>query len=488
MKFPRFLLQVTGPVLGIVAYLLMQHHGREVAATTAMAVWMAFWWITEATSLYVTGLLPLIVFPMTGVLSMKEVAPEYMSQIIFLFIGGFLLAFAMEKWKLHKRIALRLILLFGSSPTRILLGFMFSSYFLSMWIMNTATVMMLLPAALAVLDELKSENQSLSEKLTSPLLLGLAYASSVGGTGSLIGTAPNLVFAEYMSDHHPEIPEISFGSWMIYGIPTSLIALGVVFFYLRAVRLRGVKDLKFSEGYIRSQLQKMGAMKSEEKVVGITFLVTIFLWLFMKDIHVGNVHIKGWANIFPEPGFIKESTIAMLAAGILFFIPSSSEKDTMVLSWAESKKIPWGLVFLFGGGFALAKAVGESGLSELIAQNLSFVEGMPVMSTVIILALFMTFFTELTSNTASIILILPVIDALSQHFEGVSPMFFMLPVTISASYAFMLPVATPPNTIVFGSERIKVPEMARAGIWLNLIGVLLTTLFVYTIGRFVFGY
>ncbi len=490
MKFPRFLLQLGGPALGILVYLLMRHHGHEIAATAGTATWVAFWWITEATNLYLTGLIPLVIFPLTGVLSMKEVAPQYMSQIIFLFIGGFILAFAMEKWNLHRRIALNIIRIVGATPSRILLGFMFSSYFLSMWILNTATVMMLLPAALAVLTEIGKQDEGLTKKLTVPMLLGLAYASSIGGTGSLIGTAPNLVLADYVAEHHPELPEISFGNWLIYGIPTSAVFFVILFLVLRYAVLGKIRETNFSIGYVRDELQKMGKMAKEEKAIGIVFLTTIVLWLFMKDINIGSVSIPGWTSlsIFPEGAYIKESTIAMIAGISLFFLPSKKDDNGTILSWDETKKIPFGLVFLFGGGFALAKGVSASGLSDLISSNLSFVENYSIWVVVLVLCVFMTFFTELTSNTASTLLLLPVIDGIASHFEGISPMTFLLPVTISASFAFMLPVATPPNTIVFASERLTVSSMAKAGIGLNLIGVILTTLFALTLGALVFGY
>ncbi len=482
----RWISILAGPVLGFLAgWQLFEATGsHDMSVTAALAVWMAVWWITEAVSIYFTSFLPVVVLPMAGVISMKELAPAYLPEIIFFFIGGFLLAFALEQWNLHKKIAYRIIIAMGSSPKKILFGFMLASYLLSMWILNTAVVMMLLPALLAVIDEIAGEDP-VKEK-SAPYLLGLAYAASIGGTATLIGTAPNLYFADFYNESFPAEPPITFATWYLIGFPLSLVFFVITYFFLVRKFFSGDSHPKVDVEYCRNEYRKLGSFTYEQKVVGIVFLVTVVAWFTARDVTIGSFEFHGWTNWFPNGSFIKESTIAMLSALLLTVIPSKTNKG-FILNWEAARRMPIGVLFLFGGGFALAKVVGSTGLSAWLGDQLTFVHSFHPLLIAITLSLFMTFFTELTSNTASTVLMLPVLLAMSVNIDA-HPLVFMLPVVVSASFAFMLPVATPPNTIVFGSERLRITDMARTGFWLNIIGVVVTNIFMFTLAGYVFGF
>jgi sodium-dependent dicarboxylate transporter 2/3/5 len=469
---------ILGPVLGGLTFLMLNESTEDIdmSITGGVAVWMAAWWITEAIHIYFTALIPITFFPFLGVISMKELAPAYMPEIIFFFVGGFLLAFALEKWNLHRKIALKLLLLFGHTPKRILLGFMFTSYFLSMWILNTAVVMMLLPAALAVLTQISKSSKKESAILKTPILLGMAYAASIGGTATLIGTAPNLYFMDFFNSHYSDLEPVTFASWFLVGFPASLTFFIAAYYFLVWKYFKNQIDLKMDVEYIKQEYQRLGKMTYEQILVAMVFSIAVLLWFTAKDVSIGGLNLKGWTHIFPNPGFIKESTIAMLAAFVLFILPSKNDTGHL-LDWNAAKKIPLGMIFLFGGGFAIAKVIGKTGLSNWLGESLEFVSAYPPFLVVIALALFMTFFTELTSNTASTVLMLPILFALASNVDA-HPMLIMMPVIMSASFAFMLPVATPPNTIVYATEQIEGKEMARTGLVLNLIGVGISAFFV----------
>ncbi len=479
------LLIIVGPVLGLIVFLIFPESGT-IAKVAGIVAWMAFWWMTEAVKIYFTALLPLMLFPLLGVAPMSEVAPQYTKEIIFLFIGGFLIAFGLERWNLHRRIALRLILLVGATPTSILVGFMLSSYFLSMWISNTATVTMLLPAALAVISQLDEQRKGEKTRLATPLLLGLAYASSIGGMATIVGTPPNLIFMSFFNERYAE-PQINFANWFAFGFPLSIILFLVCVGILRTIFRDAFRGEQISTEYCRSEYEKLGPFSYQEKVLSIVFGITVLLWFFMKDISFGAFTLPGWTSLPPfreYSDYIKESTIAMTMAGILYVIPSRTEKGGLI-RWKEVMRLPLGIIFLFGGGFALAKGFETSGLSTWLAEGLSGIGSLHPFLIVLTLCLFMTFLTELTSNSASTFLILPVLFSFmsSVHTEAI---LIFIPVVISASCAFMLPVATPPNTIVFGSERLTIPDMMRAGIWMNLIGAVLIAAATFTLVRWVF--
>lgn len=468
-----------GPFLGLAVYFIFPETGT-IAKVAAIGTWMATWWITEAVKIYFTALLPLFLFPLFGVLPMTEVAPLFTKDIIFLFVGGFFIAFGMERWNLHKRIALRLILAVGATPSRILFGFMLASYLLSMWIMNTATVTMMLPAVLAVVQQIEENGNGGNggSRLATPFLLGLAYASSIGGMATLIGTAPNLIFMDFFNERYAE-PQINFANWFAMAAPLSVVLFAVCYMLLRYTYRKSFKEEEISLQYCESQYAALGKMGYEEKVVSVVFSITVLLWFFMKDINFGSVTMPGWSRLLPEASFVKESTVAMLMAGVLYLYPAKSEKGG-IIRWEEIQRLPLGIIFLFGGGFALAKGFEVSGLSEWLAGRMQELGKLPPFVMVLLLCLFMTFLTELTSNTASTLLVLPIIFSFVAGLSA-KPIQIFIPVVLSASCAFMLPVATPPNTIVFSSERLLTQDMARTGIWLNFVAATLIAVAAFSL-------
>lgn len=485
----RLLKVLFGPAAGIAIYLtLNQLTGDPLLAKAGLVVaWIAAWWISEAVSIYLTAFLPAILYPFLGIQSMAELAHWYMHQVIFLFIGGFFLAYALEKWGLHKRIALWVIQKMGHSPQRLLLGIMLASYILSMWILNTATTTLLIPAVLAVLAEIRKFEKGSGKRLAVALLLGLAFASSIGGTATVIGTAPNTYFMGYFNEQFPQNNPITFANWFIFGLPTSLLMFAACYFIILRVHLKGYRAPDIPADFFKNQYRELGKISFEERVIGWLFLITVLLWFFMKDLNLGGLSLPGWTNLLPEPGFIKESTIAMLMAVSLFLFPSKNRKETRLLIWEDVKKLPMGVIFLFGGGFALANGIESSGLAAWMASMLEQWGNLPSGLLILLLTVFMIFFTEVTSNTSSTLLLLPLLGALAIRL-GMHPMMVTLPVTVAASCAFMLPAATPPNTIVFGSNLISIKDMARTGIWLNIASLLIIWLSVMTLGSWVFDF
>lgn len=483
---------LAGPVSGVSIALIMYSFtgNRQVSEMGGIAVWIAVWWITESVNIYLTSLLPLSLFPLFGIMEMKEVAPLYTNDIIFLFIGGFLIAFAIEKWNLHKRISLKILLMVGTSPASILLGIMLSSYLLSMWISNIATTMMLLPAVLAVIRQLEESRPGSSDKAAAALLLGLAHGATIGGTATIVGTAPNMIFVKFYNDAFPGNVPVNFTNWLIFALPVSVIFLAICYFVLKKLFIdRPGSDPAVNEGLSREkclrEYEQLGKIAYEEKIVFSLFIATVLLWFFRENVIIGSLKIPGWSNLFSFPGYISDSTVAMAVASVMFLIPSRGKGA--ILSWEEAKKIPVGIIFLFGGGFALAKGITVSGLSGWLAGSLAVTGNLDTVYIVIIVSVFTVVLSEFASNTATAYLILPIILAISKNVDA-HPLLLMLPVVFSASYAFMLPVATPPNTVIFGTELIKAKSMMKAGIILNIIGISLMTLAVFTLGKWVFSF
>lgn len=462
----------------------------------AVTALMAIWWIGEGTSLAVTALLPLVLFPLLGILPSKGVAPNYANHLIFLFLGGFMIALAMEKWNFHKRLALWIISAMGTEPQRIVLGFMVATAFLSMWISNTASTMMMLPVAMAVVRQIaldaslngekNSESQQQIENgLGLVLMLGLAYSASIGGVGTLIGTPPNIVFAGFYKKLFPDNPEISFFQWMVLAIPIVMVFIPIVWVYLcRYVSPVPLQSISAgSDEIIQKELDDLGAMNRAEKIVAAVFCFTAFLWIFRKPISLGEFAIPGWSGLFAHPKYLHDSTVAMAMGVLLLILPVNGsrgmdlhgKREYFALDWKTVQlKVPWGILILFGGGFALASGFGATGLDKWIGAKLTGISGWPLWAVVLTICLVVTFLTELTSNTATTTMILPILG-LSAVAVNIHPLLFMVPATLAASFAFMLPVATPPNAIVFGSGWVSVPQMSRAGFILNLVGAGLVT-------------
>ncbi|MBE9504052.1 MAG: SLC13/DASS family transporter [Proteobacteria bacterium] len=459
----------------------------EITKMAAIAILMAIWWITEAIPLAVTALLPVALFPLLGIMTGKKVAPLYFNHVIFLFIGGFIVALAMEKWSLHKRIALKVILLMGASPRRILFGFMFASAFLSMWISNTATTMMMVPIVLAIILKLEENIEDVkAHRFALALMLGVAYAASIGGMATLIGTPPNLSFARIYSIYFPSAPEISFAAWFAFALPLSIVFFLLVWGFLSTIFCPRKSDFSVDGNLLKAEYNKLGPFAYEEKMVLIVFTSMALLWLTRSGISIGDLKVPGWSALLQHPKMVDDGTVAIMMALILFLIPAKGEGGEKIMDWGTVSKLPWGIVLLFGGGFALAGGFKASGLSLWVGDALAGLGGVQPAILILAICLTVTFLTELTSNTATTEMILPILAGLAIAIK-VDPLLLMVPATLSASCAFALPVATPPNAIIFGTGRIKVAEMARVGLLLNLIGAVLVTLAIYTSGKAALG-
>lgn len=482
---------ILGPVLFFITLLFFNFDPEKPIITymAAVAILMAVWWITEAIPLFATALLPMILYPLLGIMKSGDTAPIYFNSTIFLFLGGFMIALTMEKWKLHRRIALFIIRLIGGGPNRIVLGFMIASSFLSMWISNTATAIMMVPIGLAIVFKME-ENFDIAStrKFTTSLMLGIAYGCSMGGIATLVGTPPNLSFARIFQITFPQAEPIAFGTWFIMGLPISIVMIFVVWLVLTRIFFHTPSNLTIDRNIVSKEYEELGPMGFEERSVLIIFFLTAILWVFRKKLIIGFVTIPGWSQLLPNPDLIDDATIAMFMAMLMFLIPTRTKgtKYLTVMGPDVIAKLPWNIVLLFGGGFALAKGFQVTGLSEFIGNNFSGLAGMPPIAMIIIICFGLTFLTELTSNTATTEMILPILASVAVAMQ-INPLLLMIPATISASCAFMMPVATPPNAIVFGSGRIKISEMARAGIFLNIIGIIIITALFYLIGTIVFS-
>lgn len=473
--------------IAMVSFLDLVPGKPQVTVTAAVAVLMALWWVTEAIPIGVTSLLPLILFPVFGVLNGKLVSNTYVNYIIFLFIGGFFMALALEKWELHRRIALKILSVLGGSPFRILLGFMIASAFLSMWMSNTATAMMMLPIIFSVTTALEdSYGADNLKKFTTAILLGVAYSCSIGGIATLVGTPPNLSFVRIFEIIYPSAPEISFGQWLIFALPLSLvmfiITLVILYFLFPPSKNLEKLDTKF----FKEKYKALGAVTPEQKRVFVLFIALVFMWVFRKTLKIGSFSIPGWSSLLPVPKYINDGTIAIFIAALLFIIPSSNkEKREGLITWSIVPKIPWEIVLLFGGGFALAKGFIASGLSSYIGEKLVAAGNMSHLGLLFTVTGLMTFLTEFTSNTATTEMMLPVVAGLTNQIK-MNPLFLMIPVTLAASMAFMFPVATPPNAVVFGSGKLQMKDMVKAGIFINIIGIIAVVLIAYFWGSVVF--
>ena len=473
---------VLGPSIFTLLLLLpipdgLSQAGMNVAAVAAL---MAIWWVSEAVPIPATALIPVALFPFLGVMKTQQVTGAYANHLIYLFMGGFFIAVTMEKWELHKRIALHTIKLVGVSPKRIILGFMLSTAFLSMWISNTATAMMMVTIGLAVIRQTKamlpeSHDESMeSFSFGTALMLGIAYAASIGGVATLIGTPPNAILAGIVEKTYGI--SIGFADWMLFAFPLSAVMLILTWLYLTHFVMRSdITELPGGKQTIQQQLLMLGPIKKQEKSVLVVFVCVASAWILRSLIDIEAF------------SFVTDSSIAMLGALALFVIPSDISKREFLLDWNTAVKIPWDIIILFGGGFALAEGFASSGLTEWLANQLTLLQGANIivlLATIIILVIFLT---EVTSNTATASLLLPVMGALAIAMS-IHPLMTMVAVALSASFAFMLPVATPPNAIVFASRSVTIPQMARAGFALNLVGVLLITLFVVVVLPMVLGF
>jgi len=497
---------ICGPVIAAICLFSLPHAylgtTNEVVqlspagrATMAMLVWMALWWLTEAVPIYVTALLPLALFPLAGVASMNEAARPYAHPLIFLFMGGFLLALSMERWGLGKRIALTVLFAVGSNPIWIVGGFMFTTALLSAFVSNTATTAMMLPIALSVIglvrpssdptltgEQIAANHTSISN-LSTCLMLGIAYAGSIGGIATVIGSPPNSFLVSFLHDGiaDPYRQDFSFVRWLAIGVPLSVVFLPIVLVLLTKVLFPiRLSSLPGVEQMIRREVRSLGPANRGEWATFLVFVATAVCWIVRPLINniVFNLGDEPWRPLagLTDPG------IAMTGALLLFVIPENVKTRTFVMDWETAIKLPWGILILFGGGLSLAAAITNNGVAEFIASYSRVLQSLPEIVVVLLITTIVVFLTELTSNTATTATLVPILAALAPGI-GVHPYLLVFPAAIAASFAFMLPVATPPNAIVFGSGMVTIRQMAKAGFWLNIIGILLVTVVTMLIIR-----
>lgn len=458
-----------GPIFFLKLYFLpFEILGSEADNVLAVAAWMVIWWITEAVSISVTALIPLVFFPFLNIMEIKDVAANYGSPIVFLFFGGFVMALALEKVNLHTRIALSIVKITGTSTNRVILGFMIATAFLSMWISNTATTVVMLPIGLSVIDLLINDEDGFTKadkNFSIALMLSIAFSANVGGVATIIGTPPNTVMVGFMEQQYDA--DISFLQWMILGVPFSLIMIVVI--YLVLVKFVYPNNLGHREDLtkiIHDKHAELGSINATERRVLIIFLITMILWIIRRPLN----------DLLPNLT-LSDAGISLLAAFALFAIPFRFNKGEFILEWEDTVKLPWGILILFGGGLALAKAMADVGIIDTIGQIVSSNPNLSALVIGSLLIAVMLFMTELMSNVALVAIFVPVVAGIAIGLDQ-EILHLVIPITIASSCAFMLPMATPPNAIVFASGYIKVHEMAKAGIILNLISILIIIAFM----------
>ena len=467
-----------GPLTFFILYFFVDIPGLapQPKAVLASAAWIAIWWITEAIPLATTALLPIVLFPITGGMDIKATTAPYSHPYIFLYLGGFMIAIAIEKCNLHKRIALNIIKFIGTNVVFIILGFMVATAFLSMWISNTAAAVMLLPVGMAIVVQLHDNPDTVEDENTvfgKALMLAIAYAASIGGVATLIGTPPNLVMAGVIKESYGTA--ISFSQWFVFAFPLSIVLLLVCWYYLTHIAFKfRQKSFPGGKAEIERQVGLLGDMTPDEKKVSAVFFTTALAWITKSFL---------LAKIIPG---IDDAIIAIAGGSILFILPSSTFKEP-ILKWQDTTKVPWGIILLFGGGMSLAAGFEKSGLAGWIGNQFAYLEGMSLILLLLIIVSAINLLTEITSNLATTAMLLPVLISVAASAE-VEPLFLIVGATVSASCAFMLPVATPPNAVVFGSGYLKIEEMIKAGFWLNLISIIIVTLAVYFLLPLVWGF
>lgn len=464
------IIQIAGPLIAFILLMLPVPNGMPEAAwrVAAVAIWMALWWAFEAVPIAVTALLPIMVFPLLSIATIKSVTAPYANPIIYLFLGGFIVGKAIERCGLHRRIALSILSLCGADGRKIIAGFMLASAFLSMWISNTSTTMMLLPIGLSIIAVITSALPNLStqqlQKFQVALLLAIAYSATLGGVATLVGTPPNAFLAAFMSENYGR--EIGFSQWFSLGLPVTLIMLPIVWWLL----VRVLFSINFHGGTAVSEsvtrlYNELGVMSVAEKRVAAVFVLMALAWIG-----------RPLLNTLPSLQLLSDSGIALIAAGLLFVIPNGEKaKDNSLITWQVASELPWGVLILFGGGLSLASVVTSSGLAQYLGESLEHFSNYGIAALVVMAVLLVIFLTELTSNIATTATFLPVVAAVAVS-SGVDPMVLAVPITLAASFAFMLPVATAPNAVVFSSGLLSIKQMVRAGVLLNIVGALLVSL------------
>jgi sodium-dependent dicarboxylate transporter 2/3/5 len=463
--------RISGLLFGPLLFILIQFisindlsiEGKYVLGT---ASWMAIWWVLEVVDIAVTSLLPIVIFPLTGTLSISETTSQYGHNLVFLYLAGFIIAIAIERWGLHKRIALNIISFMGTKINFIILGFMISTSFLSMFISNTATTVMMLPIALAIitqLDNKSNESRNNNQNFSKSLLLSIAYSASIGGIATLFGTPPNMVLRGVVESNFGYT--ITFMDWFIIGFPISITLLFLCWIYITKISNNYFMDeFPLGKDQIIKLKSELGRISAEEKRVGVIFFLTALCWITRSQIE----------KFLPG---IDDTIIGIIFGILLFVIPVKSNKRSLLI-WKEAVKLPWGVIILFGGGMALAKGFVDSGLSVWFGNNLTSLNGLPMILLILSIVTSVNFLTEMTSNLATTAMLLPVLAAIGLEMN-IDPLILMISATMAASCAFMLPVATPPNAIVFGAGYLRIPDMIKKGFWLNIISIILISIMVY---------
>ncbi len=452
-----------------------------------IALWMLGWWVSEVVPLAVTSLLPVILFPFMGIASGAEISKAYFNDTMFLYIGGFMLALAIEKWDVHRRIATRTLMFFGQGTFQIFVGFMLTTSFLSMWMSNTAIALLMLPIGISVLDELKdiySAKELGNYKVA--LLIGIAYASSIGGITTLVGTPTNLVFIKVYEEAFPDAPPVTFAGWLIFNFPlyVMLITSAALVLYLM---YKPKKRLEIIDGsFFKIANMRLGKRSYEQTVVLVVFALFALLLIFRSDILISNFRIPGWNNLFEHKDFIIDAVVAAFISVLLFIIPSKDKPGGRIMDWTTALRIPWGIILLFGGGFALERGFQLSGLTPWLVSKLGALHGSPVLMIIFGAVVVMTILTMFASNVTIAQAMLPLCVVLSVTLQ-VNALYLMIPVTIAASMSFVLPSSTPPNAIVFGTNEIKMNQMILPGLILIAIAAVIITLMMYYWGSYVFG-
>lgn len=472
-----------GPIIFLIMVMLFPDNpAMKVAAVTSL---MVIWWITEAIPIPATALVPIVLFPVLGILNPAEAAAPYADKIIFLFMGGFIIAMSMQRWGLHERIALHIIRIMGTSPRRLILGFMVATAFLSMWISNTATAMMMVPIAVAIIATILPKIDTKLEEMTQTqrnfsecLVISIAYAATIGGIATIIGTPPNGIFIAQVEAIFPAAPQIDFFTWMKFGLPITCIFLPIAWVWLTYGAYRHMPEtISHGKEIIQNRLKELGNIGQGEKWTLFVFVLTAVAWIFRTEKDIGGIIIPGISTYLP---YVHDSTIAIAGALLLFLLPVNRKERIYTMNWEWAKKIPWGILILFGGGIALSKAFIASGLAKVIMEHMTVLHGLPILVLMLIVALIISLLTEVTSNTAMASVMIPIM-AVTSVSMGIYPYILMLTAAFTCSMAFMLPVATPPNAVAYGSGYVTMQDMIRSGWVLNLIGILLITVLMFTL-------
>ncbi|MEM9158649.1 MAG: SLC13 family permease [Verrucomicrobiota bacterium] len=479
--FLFFLLLILPPAEGL------SREGQNAAAVTLL---MACWWISEAIPICATAFVPLFLFPVLGVLDAKGVAANFGHYFVVMLLCALIIAKAIENNHLHKRIALSIMKKIGVSRRRIVLSCMLSTAGLSMWLSNLAVTLMMLPIGMALLKRVGDSDEEADAKFSTALMLGVAYSASIGGVGTLVGTPPNLVFAGVLKNLFPEAPEVSFFQWMMFGVPLVAVFLPLCFFYLIGYfKVSG--NLPGSKETVAEELAALGKMTVAEKRTAAVCLLTVFGWVFRKDLPIGDVTIPGWASLTGLGSMVNDATVAAMGMLLLFIIPSGRKPkegesfSPRLMDWHSASQVPWGIIMIIAGGYCIASGFTATGLTEWIGDKLGFIGALPVVAIILLVVAMLSFLTEINSNTATSNIFLPILATMA--VAGVMhPLLLMIPGAVACSCAFMLPPGTGPNSVVFASGKISMPVMAKCGFFLNVMAILLVTVVMYVIAVPVF--